>query len=112
LAKALPIAEEYLPAIDELPGDLRLVALAVEQYMPGNGVKVAVILASEYRGQSLYFRGIDYLEKQVRDDAIRKAYDQGARIIDLGLKWGLCRSAVEKIVARPDTEGRQLKLFG
>lgn len=110
--KRIPIPDEYLPDIDDLPGDLRLVATAVEQYLPGLGAKVAVILATEYRGQSLYFRGVEYLEKQIRDKAIRLEYDQGARIIDLGLKWNLCRSAVEKIVARPDTaDARQLRMF-
>lgn len=106
------IPEEYMPEADELPGDLRLIAMAVNKYLPGMGVKVAMILAREFRGQNLYCRNIDYLEKQIRDDAIREAYDQGARIIELGLKWSLCRSAVEKIVSRPDTaEARQLKMF-
>jgi Mor family transcriptional regulator len=110
--KKLAIPDEYLPAIEALPGDLRLAAMAVEPYLPGMGVKVAMILATEYRGQSLYFRGIDYLEKQIRDEAIRREYDQGVRIIELGLKYNLCRSAVEKIVARPDqAEDRQLRMF-
>ena len=110
--KLLSIPDEYLPAIEDLPGDLRLIAEAVELYLPGMGAKVAVILATEYRGQNLYFRGVDYLEKQIRDEAIRTEYDQGARIIELGLKWNLCRSAVEKIVARPDqVEARQLRMF-
>lgn len=112
MTKRLPIPDELLPAIEELPGDLRLIAEAVEQYRPGQGVLVAVILATEYRGQNLYCRGIEYLEKRLRDEAIRREYDQGARIIDLGLKYNLCRSAVEKILAKPGgQDSRQLKLF-
>ena len=110
--KKLPLPDEYLPSVEELPGDLRLIAEAVELYLPGMGVKVAVILATEYRGQTLYCRAIDYLEKQLRDAAIRGEYDQGVRIIELGLKYNLCRSAVEKIVARPDmADARQLRMF-
>jgi len=110
--KLLSIPDGSLPAIEDLPGDLRLIAEAVELYLPGMGAKVAVILATEYRGQYLYCRAIDYLEKQLRDEEIRREYDQGVRIIELGLKYNLCRSAVEKIVARPDmADARQLRMF-
>ncbi|MHB1350092.1 MAG: Mor transcription activator family protein [Desulfobulbaceae bacterium] len=106
------IPVEYRPAIEELPGDLRMIAQVIEEQLPGHGVQVVLILAQAFRGQTLYFRAVDYLLNRMRDDAIRAAYDQGERVIDIGLRWRLSRSAVEKILARPDTEeARQMKLF-
>lgn len=106
------IPEEYRPTIEELPGDLRMIAQVIEEQLPGHGVQVVLILAQAFRGQTIYFRAVDYLLNQMRDDAIRAAYDQGERVIDIGLRWRLSRSAVEKILARPDTgETRQMKLF-
>jgi Mor family transcriptional regulator len=108
------IPEEYRPGIEELPGDLRMIAQVIEEQLPGLGVQVALILAQAFRGQTLYLRSIDYLINRMRDDAIRAALDRGERVIDIGLRFRLSRSAIEKIGARPDAAptGRQLGLFG
>jgi Mor family transcriptional regulator len=107
------IPEEYRPGIDELPGDLQMIARIIEEQLPGLGVPVVLILAQAFRGQTLYIRSIDYLINRMRDDAIRAAYDQGERVIDIGMRYNLSRSAIEKIIARPDTDqGKQLSLFG
>lgn len=107
------IPEEYRPGVDELPGDLQMIARVIEEHLPGQGVQVVLILAQAFRGQTIYIRSIDYLLNRMRDDAIRAAIDRGERIIDIGLRFNLSRSAVEKIGARPDSaESKQLSLFG
>lgn len=100
----IKIPPEYWPAIEELPGDLAMIASSIEQQAPGNGVKLTLMLAQTFRGQKLYFRNVDYLVRQVRDDSIRSAYDNGAKVMELGIKWNLSRRAVEKILSKPDVD--------
>lgn len=113
MTKVIEIPEEYRPDIDDLPGDLARIATIIEELRPGHGVELTLFLAQAFRGQNMYFRNVDYLVRQVRDDAIRKEYDQGTRVRDLALKWRLCQRRVEKILSAIEKPGagRQLSLF-
>lgn len=111
--KVIRIPEQYRPAIADLPGDLQRIAEHIEEHRPGHGVDLTLFLAQVFRGQSLYIRNIDHIVRQIRDDAIRAAYDRGEKIKDIALFWGLSERMVEKILTRPSAsdDSRQMKLF-
>lgn len=110
--KVVEVPEQYRPAIEELPGDLQRIAEHIDEHRPGQGVPLTLFLAQVFRGQNLYLRNIDFLLREIRDDAIRQAYDQGAKIKDLALTWGLSTRMVEYILAKPGKkEENQLQLF-
>lgn len=111
--KVLDIPEEYWPAIDELPGDLAFIASGLEQHLPGNGIKIALILAQVFKGQPFYICNIEDLLRKIRNDAIRKEYDNGAKVKELAHKFHLSVRWVEDILSRMEKnpEERQMKLF-
>jgi len=111
--RVIDIPDEYRPAIEELPGDLQRIAEHIELHRPGRGVEITLLLAQIFRGQNLYIRNIDYLLRQIRDDAIRAEYDRGGVTgRELATRWGLSQRMVEKILASAGKEdGRQLNLF-
>ena len=111
--KVIDIPEPYRPKIEDLPGELSRIAAVIEQHRPGQGVELTLFMAQVFRGQNLYFRNIDYLIRQIRDDAIRRGYDQGAKVKDLALRWHLSKRWVEEILARTGKEAAdaQLSLF-
>jgi len=117
LAEPIEIPEEYRPEIDHLPGDLARIAEMIEEHWPSMGVVLTLFLAQVFRGQNLYFRNIDYLIRQIRDDAIRKEYNEGHKVREIALKWRLSKRWVEDILSRPgkmdqdESAERQLNLF-
>ncbi len=117
MADYIEIPEEYWPEPEELPSDLRRVAIEVERVWPGNGVKVALILGQLFAGIPIYPANMGKILRKIRDDAIRAEYDAGGVIAkDLALKYNLSQRSVEKILAQ-DSESRksgnrnQLQLF-
>ena len=71
-----------------------------------------MFLAQAFRGKNLYLRNIDYLVRQVRDDVIRQEYDQGMKVREIALKWGISTRWVEAILDRPGAEdAAQMRLF-
>lgn len=95
---------EYRPSIDELPGELSRVALDIEKHRPGQGVELTIFLAQVFKGQEIYFRNIDALERRMRDDAIRSEYDRGGITMRrLAAKYRLTQRSIERILSRPDT---------
>ncbi len=113
MSKVVQIPEEYWPKIDELPGDLAFIAKGLEEYLPGHGVQTTLILAQVFKGQPLYIRGIEELLLKIRNDAIRKEYDGGARVKEIAFKFDLSVRWVEDILARVDAsaEEKQMRLF-
>ncbi|MBU0944255.1 MAG: hypothetical protein KJ804_12355 [Proteobacteria bacterium] len=113
MSKVVKIPEEYWPEIDALPGDLAFIARGLEQYLPGSGVQVTLILAQVFKGQPLYIRGIEELLLKIRNDAIRKEYDSGAKVKELAFKFDLSVRWVEDILAREEQsqEDKQMRLF-
>jgi len=112
--KTLDLPEEYWPALEELPGDLGLIASAVEEHHPGLGVEVALIISQYFRSQELYIHSVDRLSRQWRNDTIRHEFDNGASIRDLATKWRISQRWIEDILGRPESSGmgKQLSLFG
>jgi Mor family transcriptional regulator len=113
--KIVRLPAEYIPEIDELPGDLARIAAAIDEALPGRGVELTLIIAQVFPGQPLYIRNIEYLIRRRRDDAIRDRYDQGGvTMLALACEYQLSLARIKQILAVPgekEEEGKQLKLF-
>lgn len=108
------LPEQYRPSIDQLPGDMQLIAAAVEEAFPGMGVPVAMLLAVRFGGGQLYIRNLKGSFLEWRNDQIRAMYDQGGITgRELAWYWRLSQSSIEKILAEAprNKEERQMRLF-
>ncbi len=112
LTENLPsIPAEYQPGIEDLPGDLSQLARFIEEMVPGQGVRVVLKLAEEYRGTSIYFHNLDSLKRRIRDIEIIRRYDNGERPADIARDVSLSERQVWKILGRDTEEDRQMRLF-
>ena len=106
---------EYHPAIEELPGDLKRIAEAIEAGIPGEGVRLTLLLAQVFHGQPVYFRTVAPLIRRWRDDRMRAEYDGGLITAkELATKARLSLRQVENILSQPDARRvneRQMTLF-
>lgn len=108
--------EQYRPPIDGLPRDMQLIATGMEERFPGLGVLIALALAEIINGQCVYIGQMRGPLRAWRDDLIRAQYDQGGVTIrELASNWRLSQSSIEKILAKPASQGeleqKQMKLF-
>lgn len=106
----IEIPEEHLPTIEQLDGDLRMIAEEV-------GVEAAIRIGKRFLGTSAQTNAVKTLLRQYRDSLIRWEYDQGASCTALARKWGLDVRTIQKIVGQPDEiqaalPAPQLRLFG
>ena len=109
--RRLEIADEFLPTIEELPGDLGHLARVIEGLVPGKGVRIVLALADEYRGTTVYFHNIDWLKRRQRDIGIIARYDGGERVADIARDVSLSERQVWKILGREPGEDKQMRLF-
>ena len=107
--RVVVIPAEYLPSIDELPGELPRIAEVVEASYPGMGVPIAILLAQAYPGQSIYLHSVQSIKRNIRDDAIRSRYDKGIKVKELATDTGLSTRQIERILAQASC-GRQEEL--
>jgi len=112
----IDIPEFYRPQVDDLPGDLRRIAAAIDDYIPGEGVRLTLLLAQIFPGQHIYIRNARVYLRAIRDDGIRAEYDLGGITSkELATKYRLCLRQIEKILARPSSqaelEEKQMSLF-
>lgn len=108
-SKLIHIPDEYLPEIDELPGDLKRIAAEVDLHRPGDGVEIALLLGQLFPGIPLYMHNIDKLARAIRDDAIRVEYDAGGTTIrELALKYGRSTRRIEQILNQAPSQ-KELK---
>lgn len=118
MAEIIDIPAAYRPGIDELPGDLSRVAAAIEEHIPGDGVRLTMLLAQIFGGTPVYFRRVDKWLRIMRDDAMRARYDLGdVSMKELALLFGVSLSTAERVLARPSSpaaqqQEKQRKLFG
>jgi Mor family transcriptional regulator len=75
----LALPAEALPAIAELPGELRHMAEIMAPVIGDESltVRAVVALAQEYRGASAYIHGMGAFFLKVRNQRIRAEYDRG-----------------------------------
>lgn len=117
LAKPIiDLPEEYRPSIDDLPGDMQLIAAALEEAFPGMGIPVVMELAQRFGGSPLYIHKLKKTFTEWRNDRIRAMYDRGGVSgRELAWYWRLSQSSIEKILAQPSSqrelEEKQLRLF-
>ena len=111
------LPERYRPPIEQLPGDMQVIAQAMEQDFPGFGVLITLSLAQRVGNGWMYIRRLDGPLLDWRNDQIRAMYDQGkVTMRQLARIWRLSQSSIEKILAQPDSSrepktDRQLRLF-
>lgn len=109
------LPEEYRPAIDELPGDLVWIARAIEDELPGMGVRVALIMGQKLAGAEPHIHNVRKIIARYWEDRLRAEYDAGgATAQSLGLKYGISKRHAEKILAKPSQDllkSKQLLLF-
>lgn len=117
MSNVVDIPEEYLPKIDELPGELPRIAKVIEGRYPGMGVPITLLLAQTYPGQPIYLHGVKKITDAVRNDAIRAKYDLGFTVKQLATDTGLSTRQVERILVqagsdrKKEFEARQGRLF-
>ncbi len=99
--RIIEIPEEYLPEVRDLPGDLERIASSVEEVWPNMGVKIAILFAQLFAGVPLYPRNIKKLLLRIRDDNIRREYDQGSKVKDLAIRYKISTRQIENILAQP-----------
>lgn len=115
MRKLIKIPPEYMPSIEELPGELSWIAETIEVYKPGHGVEFALFLAQVFGGQELYIRRAKDVVRRIRDDAIRAEADQGVRIKDLAVKHDLGRRQLNDILkaapSQDELKKKQINLW-
>lgn len=116
MTRIIEIPPEYLPEIDDLPGDLQRIAAAVEEVRSGQGVSVALLLGQLFPGIPLYPHNIENLARRIRDDAIRAEYGQGNTTAkELAIKNKLSLRRVEQILAQAPSQdelkSKQISMF-
>lgn len=105
----IDIPEAWRPKIEELPGTLKWMAEVIERHIPGQGVRLTLLIAQAFPGQSLYILSAEKWIRGYRDEFMRSAYDQGGVTVkELAAMTGLCTRQVEKILARPSSQ-KELK---
>ncbi len=102
---------ELMPTIEELPGDLRRIAEIIDEVAPGCGVLAGLRLEAEYRGTAAYFHNMDEWRRKLRNNWIRRRYDQGGRPNDIAREANLAIRQFWNIVGCEPVDDRQLKLF-
>lgn len=107
------LPDEFLPTIEELPGELAGLARVIEEVDPGMGVRLALALEAAFRGTSVYFHNADALRRKVRDQRIVERYTAGERVDDIARSVGMSSRHIWNILGREPMveDNRQLKLF-
>jgi Mor family transcriptional regulator len=105
------IPDDLIPRVEDLQGDLLLVAQVVESVMPGCGVKVVMRLAAEFRGTYVYFRNLDDIVRTARNRAIVEMYTKGQRVPEIARAVKLSERQVWTVLGSEPGDDRQLKLF-
>lgn len=80
--------------IRDLPGDLRRIAEVA-------GLEAAVKIGRAFRGTYLYIHGLDQLQRLLRDEEIRRAYEMGVGIKNLSVRHSLSERQIKRILGEP-----------
>jgi Mor family transcriptional regulator len=108
------LPNEFLPAIDDLPGELPDLARTIEALFPGLGVRVTLALEQRYRGTPVYFHNADGIRRRVRNQRIIERYSSGERADDIARSVGMSSRQIWNILGEVPgvDDNRQMKLFG
>lgn len=110
------LPDQWLPDIEALPGELKYIAEAIEQHMPGLGVRLTLLLAQVFPAQHLYIRKADKFILCWRNSVMRALYDQDTVTAkELSSLTGLSERQVWSILSEPDSQEelkkKQMTLF-
>lgn len=97
----MTIPEEYWPTIGELPGDLSRLAEIIESHAPGQGVKITMAIADEFRGTKIHCHNMDVLKRKVRNSRIVDQFGKGVRVPEIARKVRLGERQVWSILGQP-----------
>lgn len=98
------IPKESWPRPEDLPGDLPFIAQGLEEYYPGKGMELTLMIARIFRGLPLYIHNIDKLLRDIRNEAIRDDYDNGMSVKKLAVKYKLSTRQIENILSSPSSQ--------
>ncbi len=102
----IKLPPDALPEIEDLHGDLRMLAEIV-------GVDKALIVAQVADGTPLRIYGGRRWVRKYRDQRMRQEYDQGGiTVVDLARRHGLGERQAYNILGKAEPDNRQLELFG
>lgn len=107
---------DFMPEIDELPGDLQLVASSLEKKVPGLGACLAMHLADDL-GDYIYLRNYDNIKTKYRNDWIMRMYgsyhSNGSKVTvrEIARTVGLKTRRVEAIIWESKVKDSQMKLW-
>lgn len=101
----IELPDDALPEIDELTGDLRILAEIV-------GVRKALEIGQRFHGTSIRIWGVMKFVRRHRDRCMRRDADHGHSGIKLARKYHLCERQVWNILGSPEEDERQMGLFG
>lgn len=103
--KVSDLPDDSLPAIEELRGDLRMLAELI-------GVRKALEISELFAGTTACFFGHRRYLLRWRDQRIRAEYDQGGiSVTELARKYQLSERQVYTILGQQPGEDKQMKLF-
>lgn len=108
------LPDEYLPQIDDLPGELAQLARVIARLVgPVLAVRIVLLLEQAYRGTSIYMHNTDGLRRKARNARIVERYNAGERADDIARSVGMSSRQVWNILGNePELEDtRQLRLF-
>jgi len=101
----IELPDDALPAIDELSGDLRLLAEIV-------GVRPALRVAQAFGGTSIRVYGVNKWLRRHRDRCMRREYEKGGISgVDLGRKYNISERHIWNILGSAEADERQMELF-
>lgn len=94
------IPPRHRPGIDDLPGELPLIARAVEEHLPGQGVQVALILAQKYPGTPIHLHNVKRIINSYTHALMREEYDRGGVTVkEVARKYGVSMTKAKEILA-------------
>ena len=98
------LPDDALPKIEELTGDLRLLAEIT-------GVPLALAVAQVLGGTMLRIPKGDKWIRRWRDRCIRREYDQGVPVAALARKYRLTDRQIWNILGTAEPDGRQMRMW-
>mgnify|MGYP001225718687 CR=1 FL=1 len=97
--------DEALPAIDELPGDLPILAEVI-------GVRDSLLVAEKIGGTMLRLPSVRPLKIKWRNRWMRQRYDQGGiTVIELARSHGLGERQTYNILGAVEPDDKQMRLW-
>lgn len=102
--ETIHLPDDALPKLEELTGDLQLVAEIV-------GVRLAIELGIRFHGTAIRVWGAQRFVRRMRDRRMRAEADAGATGLELARRYQLSERQVWNILGTPEPDERQLPLF-